>query len=224
MWFLRGRPTEISVRAFIESISPGYQRTNFRFKIQAEQESTKDSKVWLSLGIPWSPNKENGSFRLDNVDTLSTLIESDNVQYLSDGDYEIYPRPRALKRSPDIELVHVQEMCQWYLDDIGVISFWANTDTWYQINYAHKIAADSALFFPTRLPTIVQAHNPKKDYLLWTSNVPNYSLPKQLVKLSNDKNVAQFKFKDDWDWGDDTRIRTNNWESSDDESDTTSEE
>lgn len=239
MWFLRGRPTCIKVLAVIKSIACGYQQVSYRFKVAAEPETLKNGKIWIGIAVPWAPHKENGGFQLSSDDLLALLVneQAENqvvqlttidqkrgplrqaVQVLTMDEVQLHKNPRALKRLQDIELVHVQELGQWYLDDIGIITCWAEPDKWYQINYTHKIAADSCLFLPTRLPTIISSRKPEIDYKLWVVNGMGVDLPKHLIKEQSEKlkeSLDYYTFKE-WDWDEDTRIHTDNWESSDDE-------
>nr|QBK87159.1 MAG: hypothetical protein LCMAC201_00610 [Marseillevirus LCMAC201] len=237
MWFLKGRPTAIDIQALMVSISGGYQQTSYRFKVDAEPETTKNGKVWIAIAIPWAPHKENGSFKLVDVNLLSLIIQNSSddgteVTMLTKDDLQIYERLRSLKTSPDIELVHVQELCQWYLDDIGVATCWIEPGKTYQIDYSHKIAADSCLFLPTRLPTIIMAHKPKVEGKLWVVNGMRTDLPSQLSSNQYDSKLRELLKEsqetldcytfNEWGWDLDTRIHTENWESSDD--DWTSEE
>ncbi|KKK41831.1 hypothetical protein LCGC14_2495400, partial [marine sediment metagenome] len=56
MWFLKGRPTAITIQALIVSIENGYQQTSYRFKVDTQPETSKD-KVWIAIAIPWAPHK-----------------------------------------------------------------------------------------------------------------------------------------------------------------------
>ena len=232
MWFLKGRPTKITVRALVSSIQSGYQQTSYRFNIQADEESLHDGKMWVAIAIPWAPHKPDGSFKIVNTDLLSQLEDNNDVQNLSTDDIEIWDRLRSLKTQPNIELVHVQELINWYLDDVGVVSCWVKPDTTYQLNYTHKIAADSCLFLPTRLPIIISARKPEMDYKLWAVNSVCLDLEKQLKregfnselqKIVGNQELDLLTFKD-WEWDTDTRIHTDNWESSDDDWESSDEE
>ncbi len=222
----------------VASVVNGYQHTSYRFRLEAEKDTTKDGKVWIAIAFPWAPHKPNGGFKIISNNFLTLLEEnSDNIEditQLCEDDIQIWIRLRSLKSEKDIELVHVQEMIQWYLDDIGVLTFWATPQHTYQINYSHKIASDSCLFLPTRLPIIIaSAHKPKMDYKVWVVDGVTVELPKYLervecLKLENllkesQKTLDCFTFTD-WDWDEDTRIHTENWESSDDEDFEDSEE
>jgi len=229
MWFLKGRPTNITVNALLQSLPKGYQATNYRFKIDAEESTTVDGKVWIGIAFPWAPHKEDGSF-VDTEDTLSKVSPpSDPVTVLHKSDVELHIRPRALKKSTDVELIHVQELCHWYLEDTGIATCWVKTGQWYQINFRHKIASDSCLFLPSRLPTVIQTHSPKLSYELWVLDAWNVDSPKHLVKSQHTvdtfdaQRLQYYTFKEDWLGPTDTHIHTENWESSDDAS-TSSEE
>jgi len=225
MWFLKGRPTSINIKALISSVANGYQQTSYRFSVEAEE------KVWVAVAIPWAPHKPNGSFKIVNEDLL-TLIEensgnTEKVTVLTEDDIHIWERLRDLKIQPEIELVHVQELINWYLDDIGVITFWAQPGETYQINYTHKIASDSCLFLPTRLPTIIMAHKPHVQYKLWVVDGITIDLQKHLRQGPFDPNLCELLKESqstldlleftEWGWDDDTRVNTENWESSDDD-------
>ena len=217
MWFLKGRPTSITVRALIESIVGGYQNTTIRFNINAESEE----KIWIAIAIPWAPHKKNGGINIMQHDLLNKLEGSDDVIQLTAEDVQVWERLRSIKREPNIELVHVQELCNWYLDDIGVVTCWVEPSKTYQLSYSHKIASTSRLFFPTRLPTIISvSHKPKMDYQLWVVNGITIELPEWVIKekINCGENgvLDLLKFKD-WAWNEDIQIITDNWESSDDD-------
>ena len=216
MWFLKGRPTNIKVRALVASINGGYQQTNYRFSVESNE------KVWIALAVPWAPHKPNGSFKITNEDQLSSLVAEDTLPsptVLTDVDIEVWERLRDLKTQDNIELIHVQELINWYLDDIGVITFWVEPGKTYQLNYTHKIASDSCLFLPTRLPTIIAARKPDMDYKLWVVDGVTLEVQKWLKRetvegLSRNMKLLSFR---EWGWDEDTRINTDNWESSDDD-------
>ena len=147
---------------------------------------------------------------------LEQFDKEKNVTVVNETDIQTWIRLRDLKTQPDIELVHVQEIIQWYLDDIGVMTMWVNAGETYQIDYSHKIASDSCLFLPTRIPTLVQTISPEMDYQLWTIDAFLVDIPNYLHKESSSNKVDHFTFGE-WGWDYDTRINTNNWESSDDE-------
>lgn len=220
MWFLRGRPTTIDIDAAVESVDCGYQRTTYRFKIAAEPETTLDGKVWIGLPIPWAPHKENGAVKVIDNDFLDRVAPAEDVETITNEQLTIWERLRAMKREEHIELVHVQELINWHLDDFGVATAWVETDKTYQVSYQHKIASDSCLFVPTRLPTVIASHQPTVNFNLWVVNGLLHDLPKQVVKESatdlDGRSVVKVTFSD-WDWGEDTRFHTDNWESSDDE-------
>ena len=209
MWFLNGRPDGINCRAVVSSIAGGYQQTSIRFSINAS------SKTWIAIAFPWSAHKENGSLEINKENLVDRFDIADNVTNISATDVEIWERLRSLKTQPDIELVHVQELINWYLDDIGVMTLWVEPNQTYQINYRHKIGADSCLFLPTRLPVIISARKPQMDYRLWVLNGIVIDLPKWLKRVRWEEEVAELEYNE-WDWDEDTRINTDNWESSDD--------
>ena len=228
MWFLKGRPTNIDIKALISSIANGYQQTSYRFCVQTEDNN---EKVWLALPAPWAPHKPNGSIKV-NDDNLLTLLEENsgnNEEFvtLSEQDIEIWERLRDLKVQPNIELMHVQELITWHLDDIGVMTFWAEPGKTYQISYTHKIASDSCMFMPTRLPTIIAAHKPEVHCKLWIVNGIVLELQEYQQKMSVDSKLCSLLRESqesldllsfgEWMWDQDTRINTNNWESSDDD-------
>ena len=237
MWFLKGRPSSITVQALISSIAGGYQQTNYRFNINAE------GKVWIAIAFPWSPHKPNGSFKIVDTDLLSQIKESKENTILTADDIKIWERLRSLKTEPNIELMHVQELINWYLDDIGVITFWAEPGKTYQLNYSHKIASDSCLFLPTRLPVVIASRKPEMDYGVWVVNGLIHDLAKHLKRETIDPQLQELvpgssldylSFKEItgyrekipiyWEWDEDTRVNTNNWESSDDDWESSDEE
>lgn len=235
MWFLRGRPTAIEVNALIQSLPNGYQSTNYRFKVCIQPETGKDNKIWIGIPFPWAPHKPDGSFvevpAKSERDLLSSVDPLDDVVYLKRQDVELHIKPRALKKSPDVELAQVQELAHWYLEDVGIATAWVESDKWYQVNFTHKIAADSCLFLSSRLPTLVHSHGPSIKYKLWVADAWTIDPPKHLQRVDYNLESANLIDRDrlqcftfnEWVWDDDTRIHTENWESSDDAS-TSSEE
>lgn len=225
MWFLKGRPYSITVNALIASLPMGYQATNYRFKVTIEPGTGKDDKMWIGIPFPWAPHKVDGSYtdiaQQSEQDVLSTLEPLDDIVYLQRKDLELHIKPRALKKSQEADLAHVQELCHWYLEDVGIATTWIESDKWYQLNFTHKIAADSCLFFSSRLPTLIHSHTPKLDYKLWVLDAWGVDPPKHLQRVEHQSTLFStdrlqcFSFKD-WVWDDDTKIHTENWESSDD--------
>lgn len=221
MWFLKGSPSSIKVKAVISSINNGYQQTNYRFTVDSLNQ---EEKIFIGIAVPWSPHKENGSIKFNNIDHLSEFEEKEEFENVNTNDIVIYNRLRTLKTLETIDMVHVQDLINWYLDDIAVMTFWVECGKTYQLNYSHKIAPDSCLFLPSRLPTIIANRNPEINYKIWVINGMCYDLPKFLVKnvvSENQKNVVSPKSLNlltfnNWDWDSDTRISTNNWDSSDD--------
>jgi hypothetical protein len=230
MWFLKGRPTKISITGLVESLPKGYQQTSIRFNIESE---TPLEKMWMAIAFPWAAHKENGSLKFNNYNLLSLIEENlgnfETAIPLNDN-IQIYPKPRALKSLPEIELIHVQEMTNWYIEDFGIMTFYIEPGKLYELNYTHKIDPDSCLFFPSRLPTVIGNREFPKICKLWIVNGRNFEensvkiLPVdskllQLLKetqetldciqIPNDKKV--------YDWSEDTRVHTFNWDSSDDE-------
>jgi hypothetical protein len=232
MWFLNGRPDAISVQAVIYSICGGYQKTKFQFQVTDDADTEK--KFWIAVAFPWAPNKSQGGLKLldHKSETVVEGVFNNADVYLQEQDVKIWERLRSLKVEADIELVHVQELVNWYLDDIGVITLWIESGKTYQLCYEHKIASDSCLFFPSRLPTIIASRQPKMDYRLWVVNGLHLELPKFLQKVKQDviedsqtgrSTVVEYQFKE-WEWDEDTRIHTDNWASSDDELESSAEE
>lgn len=217
MWFLRGRPTDIYIRGYVESVDSGYQKTSIRFNINADPNTLHEGKVWVAISFPWSPHKENGSLKLLEQNMLEHVEPNEEIVKPTIDDIQIWDRLRALKSEDNIELVHVQELINWHLDDVGVMTFWAEPGKTFQLDYSHKIASDSRLFFPTRLPTLIANKTPNVDCKLWVKNAVLVDIEKQLERASTTKkDIALFTFKD-WNWDLDTRFSTDNWESSDDE-------
>lgn len=210
MWFLKNSPSAINLRASITSLIGGYQQTSIRFSVDMPTED-----AWIAIAFPWSAHKENGSLEINDNDGLEEFEESSDVINLSQDDVQIWERLRAIKAEPNIDLFHVQEMISWYLDDIGVMTYHIKAGQTYQINYKHKIAADSCLFLPTRLPVIIGARNPEMNYKVWVKGSIPYDLPKWLKKSYTGDTVCLTY--GEWGWDDDTRIGTDNWDSTDDE-------
>ena len=214
MWILgSSRPEAITVRAVIKSVHPGTQENSYRLRIKSE----KGEPVWVAIAFPWAPHKSNGGFQDTSVNLLPADIDNNpSVEDIKDA--PTYSRLRDLKTKEGIELMYVQELINWYLDDVGVVTFWADSEKWYQLNYRHKIASDSCLFFPTRLPVTLSYRKPEMDYKLWVVDGLTMTIPKQLVRESREGVTEVFTFKSEgWGWDEDTRINTDNWESSDDE-------
>lgn len=212
MWFLKGRPTKLNVRLLASSVSGGYQGNNLQFSVESNSE-----KLWLAIPFPWAPHKEDGGLKWDYNDQLSVL-EKGPFTKVSKDNVEVYSRFRDLKYK-DIELSLVQDLINWHLDDVAVITMWVTPGTTYRLCYLHKIASDSALFVPTRLPVFVASQKPEIDYKIWTINARTFNLPKQLVNINEENTLGAKSYKfTDWNWDEDTRFSTCNWDSSDDES------
>jgi len=221
MWFLKGSPSSINVEAVIASIDQGYQQTSYRFSV----ESSKDEEeMFIGIAVPWSPHKPNGSIKFNDLDAFSNLdSEKTATTCLTTDDIVIVNRLRDLKSRDDIELVHVQDLINWYLDDIALMTFRVKCGQKYQLNYSHKIATDSCLFLPARLPVVLANRKLSFDYKIWVKNGLCYDLPLYLKKNSiAPETRALFSESLDlltfnkWDWSNDIHIHTDNWNSSDD--------
>lgn len=206
MWFLKGRPSSINVTALVKSVDKGYQQTSLLFKFNAAV------KILVSIAFPYAPHKERGSFKLIQETPFGTVDST----VLGEEDITIYNRPRDLKKIPEIDLFNFQEMGNWYIEDFGFITFWAEPGKQYQLNYIHKIASDSQLFLPTRLPTFVVSGKPEINYKLSIIGANILTVPPHM-KLENSRGdaVVHASFNA-WNWDLDTRFNTFNWESSDD--------
>lgn len=206
--------------------------------VVVEEPVQDDGKVFVAIAFPWCSNREDGSLNIMNLDDpcshhLDKICPSENVTVLQKDDVTVWERLRALKSVEGVELATVQEMITWYLDDIGVMTLWIESGKTYQLNYSHKIAADSKLFLPTRLPVFVNQKELEMNYRLWTIDAKVYELPKFLKRgivtdqerqvVPSDKCLHRLEFKG-WQWDEDTRISTDNWDSSDDEGWTSSED
>lgn len=212
MWFLRGSPTRIQTDITVESVQPGYQHTKLTFKIDATAESTtQDGLVWIALAYPWSPHRPDGSLIL--MDSATDVTADATV--IGKTDVQITEKLRKLRNNPNVQLMNAQELCQWYLDDIGVMSFWVKLNQTYTISYKHKIAANSKLFVPDRLPTLVASKNPEIISKLTVVNDMGVQVPKHLQKMGKIGNSTVYEYKK-WDWDEDTWLESDNWDSSDD--------
>lgn len=199
-----------------------------------------DDRMFLAIAFPWCSNRENGSLNIMKPDEkyaqyLDKLCPAENVTILQRDDVEIWERLRSLKMYEGVELALAQEMITWYIDDIGVMTLWIESGKTYQISYSHKIAADSKLFLPTRLPVFINRKSVQMNYRLWTIDAMVHEVPKFLTRCVvtdqeravlpdlDSHSLHRLDFKD-WDWEDDTRINTDNWESTDDEAWSSSED
>lgn len=207
MWFLKGRPSAITASAVVKSIDKGYQQTSLSVKFDAAV------KLLIAIAYPYAPHKSGGSLKFTEDSPFSKI----GAQVLGETDVTIYSRARDIKKVPDIDLFNFQEMGNWYVEDFGFITFWAEPGKEYQLNYTHKIAYDSQLFLPTRLPTFVVSGKPEIDYKLSIVGGNLMTVPPYL-KLENSRADAVVKatFSKQWNWDLDTRFNTFNWESSDD--------
>lgn len=206
MWFLKGRPSSIIMNAVIKSVDKGYQQNSLCFKLEAAV------KMLVVIAFPYAPHKERGSFKLVEDSAFS---KNDSV-ILAESEITIYNRARDLKKLPEIDQFNYQEMGNWYIEDFGFITFWAEPGVQYGLNYMHKIASDSQLFMPTRLPTFVVSGKPQIDYKMSVIGANIISVP-PYIKLENSKSdeIVKIHFEK-WNWDLDTRFNTFNWESSDD--------
>ena len=206
MWFLKGRPSNISINALVKSIDKGYQQTSLQIKLDAAV------KLLVAIAYPYAPHKEQGSLKFIEESPFSKV----DTTVLSEEQVQLYARPRDVKKIPDIDQFNFQEMSNWYIEDFGFITFWAEPGTQYQLNYTHKIAADSQLFLPTRLPTFVVSGKPEIEYKVSIIGANIVSVPGYL-KLDTSRGDAIVKAHfEKWNWDLDTRFNTYNWESSDD--------
>lgn len=232
MWFLRGKPTAMNFQAIIVSEPGGYQLTKYRFQMDCDAETLKDGKVWLSIAFPWSPHKKDGSFEIDTSGAHSEhFTVGENVTVIDADNVSVIEKPRVLKRSPDVHLMNVQEMYNWYLDDYGFATMWltpsssdtapSSSDTapssqWYELNYRHKIDAESVLFFPTRFPSVISGAMIPITGTLIAVDAERADVPKWLEHVSKTGNADTYKYLE-WDWSSDTMLHTSNWDSSDDD-------
>ena len=222
MWFLKGCPSSIQAKVLVSSVQDGYQYNNFRFAIESARED--EDKMWVAIAVPWSPHKPNGSIKFNDNDGLTNLDEEEEkFCSVEEKDVVIYDNLRSLKKLSDIELVHVQDLINWHLDDIAVMTFWIESGQTYQLNYSHKIAPDSKLFVPTRLPIVFQERKLLIDYKIWVINGMCYDLQKFLKRNTVDSEKQSLYSEsldlltfNDWTWDEDVRIHTDNWASSDD--------
>ena len=193
MWFLKGKPSSINMHGTIESCADGYQRTILEFSVDAT------NRVWVGIPFPWSPNKSNGSLIMEMAST----------------DFTVWEKFKKLRSEESIDLMNVQELMSWYVEnDVGLFTCWLDPGVEYKFSYRHKIAANSCLFFPTRLPTLVGFSDAiSKNYSLNVITNNNVVLDKP-AHLTQNGNIYSFK---PWRWDIDTMILVDNWVSSDDE-------
>lgn len=216
MWFIQGGPTSVNAEIIIKSIEYGYQHTGIKFSVDSPDENLR-----IALAFPWSPNKPTGSFEVLPTSLFNT--KSTDIQLLDMSQIQIWERLRKLKEESDIDLINVDEIVNWYLDDFGVFTIRVEPNKTYEINYKHKLASDSALFFPSRLPTVIAIKKPKMEYNMTVIGSNPTFLPKQLVRESTSDDILKVTFND-WDWDDDTRIATDNWLSSSDNLESSSDD
>lgn len=227
MWFLGGRPTGVNVDALLTSVSGGYQQTDYRFTVNSESE-----KLFIAIAFPWCTNREDGSLEFVESAALDGVCPAENVQVIGKADVDIWERLRSLKMIEGSELALVQEMITWYLDDIGVMTLWIESGKTYQLSYRHKIAADSKLYFPTKMSVFINKKTVEFNYRIWTVDAMLYDLPRYLKKgsttpeqCSSVKGVLnRVEFADGFNWDDDFKVSTDNWDSTDDECESDSEE
>jgi hypothetical protein len=218
MWILRGKPENIHVEIVVNSCDKGYQETCLRFMVSGTK-NTKDDCFYVGIPYPICASKSNGGITMCVPECRKYLPELDNVRKLTEQDITIYESPRKLKGNLDFELIYLQDLCQWHVDDIGIIGCWIKNGEWTELLYRHKIGYDSKLFVPSRLPLVIGASNINIEYKIWVLNAKLYNLQSHLQRVSEN----QFTIKN-WTWEEDTTFHTHNWESSDDESDREHEE
>ena len=208
MWFLKGKPTEINIQSVVVSLDKGYQQNSITFTFQASDN------LIVALPYPWTPNKPNGSFQL--LEGLPKGPVTENAENITKENITIYEKLRDLRKIEGIDLMNVHEIMNWHVEDVGVAVFNVAPNTTYQINYTHKIAIDSCLFIPTRIPSSVMNYNPKVSVKLWLKGAILSDIHKKVEIISSRHDeYVQATFKE-WDWGEDVRFHTFNWESSDD--------
>jgi hypothetical protein len=217
MWFFRNKPSNLDIKWLVSSYGAGYQLNTVVFKV-----SVVDQKgITIAIPYPWTPHKTDGSLTIDsNTESQLTF----NCERLNRNNVKIVNRFKELNNA-GYELFMIQELSNWYLDDIAVMLIDIEPEKYYTITYSHKISADSYLFIPTRLSCLLSTI--PVQFKLWILNGITADLPKQLKRIGvepiNNTTAEVFDFNT-WGWEDDTRIISDNWESSDDEKDSDSED
>jgi hypothetical protein len=214
MWFFRGKPENLRVNCIVNSCDKGYQEMSISFLVNGSN-NTKDDQFYVGIPYPLSPNKQNGGFSLTKLE-LNLFERNENTRVITNEDITFYENPRKLKENKDLELVHIQDLCEWHVDDMGVVCFWVKNNEWNEITYRHKISNDSMLFVPTRLPIIIANSPINVVYNIWLLNGKLYNLQKHLNKVSCVDGITHFTISN-WTWDFDTKFHSDNWESSDDD-------
>jgi len=205
MWFIKGSPDEIDYQIKGSSLENGYQQTDIKFCIKGQY-----SEYIMSLVFPYSVNKENGSLKLIN----SYFIGGEKPLNIN-----IYDSARKLKNINDTSLMNIQELHNYYnWDDFGYLTFTVKNNIDYSLSYTHKINSKSVLFLPLKLPTIIEARKPKINVKIYANNILLYNIPKFLIKCESDiKDSYLYMIDKKFDFTQDVELKTNNWDSSDDE-------
>lgn len=211
MWFIKNQPTHIDMESLIESLPMGYQLTNLKFTVKSHD----NSPMRIAVPFPWSPHKKDGSLSILNETKIP--VETDSQPFTIIENVTITGKLRSLKNEDDIDMILVHDLLTWHLDDIGVFTFWVDSGVEYSVNYKHKIAADSQLFLPTRLPIPVIDKKPIINWKCWVVNANPLCLPKniKIERVNDDTRILHFQ--EGYKWNEDTRVSTFNWESSDDD-------
>lgn len=212
MWFLKNRPNEINMTSLVESQDYGYQLTNLRFCLGSESSE----KIRICVPFPWAPHKPNGGLTILN-DSKLEKYDVDTTQTTILTDVQIIGKLRSIRNEENIEMIMVHDLISWHVDNIGVFTCWVEPNVLYSVNYRHKLAGDSQLFLPTRLPIAVMEKSPKINWKCWVVDGKPVCMPRHIKIDKINENVSVYYFNE-WGWNEDTRIGTYNWASSDDES------
>jgi len=208
MWLLDNAPSKITINHHVKSINGGYQSNEVNICVDGENDT-----YMIGIPVPYFGYKESGGFKFNEKSTVP-----DNSVEINSENSKLYTRLKDLKSIENIIMMSVHELLSWYLDDFAFLVFTVNKNTPYSIAFTHKICNDSCLFVPTKLPIYINQRKPETVYNLTTENDFYIGeLDKWVEFVSKDTNdVSTFRFKE-WNWDEDTRIHTTNWESSDDD-------
>lgn len=220
-------PSKVSEHWYVESVPMGYQYTSIRFKIDADETADPDQTFRIGVSIPIAPNKENGGLRFIENEDLDEIVGHANAICIDESNSQFYhTRLRDIRNLDGINQFDASDFINWYLDDFGVLVATVEPNKWYKLDYQHKIASNSKLFVPTRLPVRFSERKIPVDFDLWVNNAQHYDVQSHL-KCVNSKTAKNVNYtiaeveegKPEWGWIEDTEFSTNNWDSSDDESD-----
>src|SRR3989304_2460376 len=230
MWFLNEIPSKVNATFLVEALDNGYQKTSLQIYVERKvSANVLCEKVQTVIPFPWSANKENGSLKIINDETLMNL-EHENfntVSKLTENDVKIYKTVREIKKESNstIDYSTIREIWGVYTEeDYGVFVFEILPGGVYQIDYTHKVSIFSKLFLPIKFSNYHALSKPETYFKIWVINSNRLNLQKFLEPVNyenslnnSNKSLDCYRLKKDYDFSDDVFFNTTNWDSSDDD-------